>query len=133
MTTQVIQNQFVEESKAKNITLWGLQLAAAAMFVMAGYAKLSGDPQMVGMFNAIGIGQWFRYVTGSIEVSSALLLLIPSLAGVGALLLVPTMTGALLTHAFVIGGNFGPALVLFAVASIIAYGRRNRTLQLLKR
>ncbi len=133
MTTQTIGTQFVEESKAKNIALWTLQIAAAGMFIMAGYAKLSGDPQMVGMFNAVGIGQWFRYLTGSIEVGSAVLLFIPSLAGVGALLLVPTMIGALLTHAFIIGGNFGPALVLFVVASIVAYGRRSRTLHLLKR
>jgi putative oxidoreductase len=132
MTTQVIGTQ-IEESKAKNITLWGLQIAAAAMFIMAGYSKLSGDPQMVGMFNAIGIGQWFRYLTGAIEVSSAILLLIPALSGVGALLLVPTMAGALMTHAFILGGNFGPALVLFVVASVIAYGRANRTLRLLKR
>jgi len=133
MTTQVIETQFVEEGKAKNIALWALQLSAAFMFLGAGYAKLSGAPEMVGLFNAIGVGQWFRYVTGAIEVSSAVLLLFPSLAGVGALLLVPTMTGALLTHAFIVGGNFVPALALFVAASIIAYGRRNRTLQLLKR
>jgi putative oxidoreductase len=132
MTTQTMSNQVIEESKAKNIALWALQLAAAGMFFMAGYSKLSGDPQMVGLFNAIGVGQWFRYLTGSIEVGSAALLLIPGLAGVGALLLVPTMAGALLTHALIVGGNFVPALVLFIVASIIAYGRGNRTLRLLK-
>jgi putative oxidoreductase len=133
MTTQVMSNQVIEESKAKNIALWALQLVAAGMFIMAGYSKLSGDPQMVGLFNAIGIGQWFRYVTGTIEISSAVLLLFPGLAGVGALLLLPTMAGALLTHAFIVGGNFVPALSLFVVAGIVAYGRRNRTLQLLKR
>lgn len=133
MTTQVIETQFVEETKAKNITLWGLQLLAAFMFVGAGYAKLSGAPEMVGLFNAIGIGQWFRYVTGSIEIGSAVLLLFPRLAGVGALILVPTMIGALATHAFIVGGNFVPALFLFVVASVVAYGRKNRTLQLLKR
>lgn len=131
MTTQVIGTQVMEESKSKNIALWALQLIATAMFMMAGYAKLSGDPQMVGLFNAIGIGQWFRYLTGSIEVGSALLLLFPALAGVGALILVPTMIGALLTHAFIIGGNFVPALFLLVVASVVAYGRKNRTRQLL--
>ena len=38
------------------------------MFLMAGFKKFSGDEQMVGLFSAIGIGQWFRYLTGTIEV-----------------------------------------------------------------
>ena len=45
------------------------------------------------MFETIGVGQWFRYVTGAIEFASAVLLLTPRFAGVGALLLVPTMVG----------------------------------------
>jgi putative oxidoreductase len=132
-TTQVIEHPILEETKGKNITLWVLQAAAAFMFIQAGYMKLSGNPQMVGLFDAIGIGQWFRYLTGSIEVSSAVLLLIPSLAGVGALLLLPTMIGAVLTHAFIIGGNPAPAIFLLVVSGIIAYGRRNRTRRLLSR
>ena len=49
---------------------------------------------MVVEFDAIGVGQWFRYVVGSIEVASAVLLAIPSLAAFGALLLIPIMIGA---------------------------------------
>jgi putative oxidoreductase len=133
MTTQVIDNRIFEETKGKNITLWVLQAIGAFMFVQAGYMKLSGNPQMVGLFDAIGIGQWFRYLTGGVELGSAVLLLVPSLAGVGALLLVPTMIGALLTHAFIIGGNPAPAVFLLVVSGIVAYGRKNRTRQLLNR
>jgi putative oxidoreductase len=43
---------------------------------------------MVETFDKIGIGQWFRYVTGGIEVASAVLLLSPRLTPVGAALLV---------------------------------------------
>ena len=43
--------------KALNATLWILQIAAAAMFFLVGTSKLAGDPQMVGLFDAIGIGQ----------------------------------------------------------------------------
>ena len=60
-----------------NVGLWILQIGAAGMFLMAGFSKLSGDPQMVGLFDAIGLGQWFRYLTGSLEVLGAVLLLIP--------------------------------------------------------
>jgi uncharacterized membrane protein YphA (DoxX/SURF4 family) len=133
MNTQTIDNGILVESKAKNIALWTVQVLAAGMFLMAGSSKLSGAPQMVGLFNAIGIGQWFRYVTGGIEVVSALLLLTPKFSGIGALLLVPTMAGALLTHAFIIGGNPTPAIALFVASVIVAYGRWNRTRSLLNR
>jgi hypothetical protein len=49
-------------------------------------SKLAGQPQMVEIFQAIGLGQWFRYVTGVIEAGSALLL-VPSLAFFGAIAL----------------------------------------------
>jgi uncharacterized membrane protein YphA (DoxX/SURF4 family) len=54
-----------------NVGLWILQILAAGMFLMAGFGKLSGDPQMVGMFDVIGLGQWFRYLTGSSSSSAA--------------------------------------------------------------
>ena len=113
-------------SRAGTIALWIVQVATAAMFLFVGSLKLSGVPAMVATFDAIGIGQWFRYVTGTIEVVSAILLLIPSLAFFGALLLVPTMVGAILTHLFVIGGNPAAAIVLLAAVVGIAWTRKDR-------
>src|SRR5882672_12915369 len=75
-------------AKIVNVVLWVLQIAAAGMFLMVGFLKLSGDPQLVGLFEAIGLGQWFRYLTGSLEVLGAVLLLVPRLSGLGASLLV---------------------------------------------
>ena len=94
------------------------------MFLFVGSSKLAGSPELVGLFDAIGIGQWFRYLTGGIEVVAALLLLVPSLAFFGALLLIPTMAGAVLTHLFIVGGSPAPAIVLLAAASAIAWARR---------
>jgi hypothetical protein len=110
-------------SKAKNVALWGLQFGTAAAFLMAGFGSLSGFPMMVETFEKIGIGQWFRYVTGCIEVASAILLLIPRLTAVGAALLVCTMTGAVLSHLFLIGGSPVAAIVLLCFAAIILWGR----------
>jgi hypothetical protein len=106
--------------------LWILQIGAAAMFFMAGGSKLAGAPEMVGLFDVIGLGQWFRYLTGAIEVSSAFMLLIPSVAFYGAALLVPTMIGAVLTHLFLLGGGGGTALLLLIVVGTIAWVRRPR-------
>src|SRR6266481_5423264 len=117
--------------KIMNVGLWILQIGAAGMFLMAGFSKLSGNAQMVGLFDAIGLGQWFRYVTGSVEVLGAVLLLIPRLSGLGALLLVGTMLGAVATHLFVVGGSPLPAIILLIVTGAIAWGRRQRTLNLL--
>src|SRR6266478_6062629 len=114
-----------------NVGLWILQIGAAGMFLMVGFLKLSGDPQLVGLFDAIGAGQWFRYLTGSVEVLGALLLLIPRLSGLGALLLVGTMLGAVATHLFLVGGSPLPAIILLIVTGVIAWGRRQRTMSLL--
>jgi putative oxidoreductase len=129
--TNGITSGSTSTGKIVNVGLWILQIAAAGMFVMAGFAKLSGDPQMVGMFDAIGVGQWFRYVTGSVEILGALLLVIPRLSGLGGLLLVCTMLGAVATHLFVIGGSPVMAIILLVAVAIIAWGRRQRTIGLL--
>jgi putative oxidoreductase len=106
--------------------LWILQIAVAALFLFAGTAKLTGDPMMVQLFALIGAGQWFRYVTGTIEVIGATLLLIPRLALFGALAIAVTMVGAIITHLFVVGGNPVLPVVLLGVTGIIARARRLR-------
>jgi uncharacterized membrane protein YphA (DoxX/SURF4 family) len=131
MTTQAL-TQTQTTWTVKNIGLWVLQLGAAFMFFQAGYHKLSGDPMMVGLFDAIGIGQWFRYVTGGIEFGSAILLLIPGLSAFGAALLLPTMIGALLTHLVIIGGNPTMAIVLLVAVAVIAYGRREQIVRFIR-
>src|ERR1700752_304316 len=75
-----------QKRRGATSALWVVQIGLAAMFLMAGGSKLLAAPTMVALFDAIGWGQWFRYVTGAIETSAAVALLIPSVAGYGALL-----------------------------------------------
>ena len=114
-----------------NVVLLVLQIAAAGMFLMAGFSKLSGNEQMVGMFDTIGVGQWFRYLTGALEVAGGILLLIPRASGLGALILAGVMVGAVITHLFIIGGSPLMATILLSVTSFVAWGRRERTMILL--
>ena len=107
------------------IALWVAQLALAAMFLFAGGSKLVGAPAMVNLFATIGLGQWFRYVTGAIEIIAAVALLIPSAAPFGALLLVATMFGAAMANLF-IGQSPAVPLVLLLVAAAVAWTRRNQ-------
>ncbi len=123
MTSTTAQST-LPASKYGRIAVWVLQGLAAAAFIAAGSAKLAGVPQMVDIFQQIGIGQWFRYVTGGIEVVAGLALLAPAFAAFGAVALVATMIGAAVTHLFVIGGNPAPAFVLLAITATIAWFRR---------
>lgn len=126
MSTSSLQTENVSISKTKNISLWVAQGLVAAIFLMAGGSKLMGAEQMVKTYEVIGVGQWFRYVTGIIEVASAIILLVPSLSSLAGVLLACTMVGAIITHLFVIGGNPAMPIVLLAASLYIAWGRKSK-------
>jgi putative oxidoreductase len=122
----VRQMSHIGQGRTGVIALWAAQLLLAGMFLLAGGSKLAGVPAMVAMFDAIGVGQWFRYFTGLIEVGSAVALLVPSLAPFGAIALVATMVGAILTHLFVVGGSPAVAAILFIGSLAVAWARRDQ-------
>ena len=96
-------------------------------FAAAGIAKLYGVQMMVDEFEVIGFGQWFRYLTGAIELGSAILLWVPGMAAYAAGLLVCTMLGALVAHASVLGmGTSGGVFVLGPLAAITLYFNRGQ-------
>jgi putative oxidoreductase len=115
----------LRRGRVATVALWVTQIALAAMFLFAGGSKLAAAPAMVDLFAAIGLGQWFRYVTGAIEVIAAVALLIPSAAVFGAMLLIPTMFGAAIANLF-IGQSPAVPLVLLLVAAAVAWSRRNQ-------
>src|SRR5258708_9994222 len=121
-----------QRGRAALIALWLTQVALALMFLMAGGSKLAGVPAMVSLFDAIGVGQWFRYLTGVIEVTSGIALLVPSAAIFGALLLIPTMLGAVAANLF-LGQSPAAPLVLLLVAAAVAWTRRNQLQGLISR
>ena len=122
-------------ASGKTITylLFILRLLAAAAFLAAGGAKLAGMPMMVAIYEHIGLGQWFRILTGMIEVISAIALLIPSLSGLAGCVLAITMCCAIVTHLFVIGGNPLPAIILLLMTAGIAWFNRADILHLLRK
>lgn len=82
----------------RNVVLWALQVLLAAIFVIAAVPKFLGDPTMVATFEAVGVGQWLRHVTGACEIAGAIRLLVPRLTGPAALGLVGVMIGATVTN-----------------------------------
>lgn len=106
-----------------NLTLWVLQGLLALVFLYFGASKFSPHGVFwVELFAKIGMGQWFRYFTGSLEVVCAVLLLIPGTSAIAAALLACTMAGAILTHLFILRDGYAavfpgfPLLILIAVA-----------------
>jgi putative oxidoreductase len=122
----VDQRSAARFGRAGRIALWTVQVGLAGMFLLAGGSKLAGVPAMVALFDIVGVGQWFRYVTGLIEVSSAVALLMPSLAPFGALALVVTMVGAILAHLFVIGGLTAAPILLLLGSLAVLWARRDQ-------
>ena len=110
--------------KGRLITVWVLSVLVALAFAGAGGGKLAGAAAMVEMFDKVGLGQWFRYFTGSLEVAGAIGLLIPRYAFYAAILLVMVMLGAVVAHLAVIGGSPAPALTLCVLSGIVAWLRK---------
>ena len=106
------------QHKGANIALWIVQALLALAFVGAASGKLLGKPEMVALFDAVGVGQWFRYVTGLMELTGALLIVVPRTKFFGAALLSVVMVGAVLTHVFILhNAPTAPAVLLRLQAS----------------
>ena len=119
--------------RTRRIGAWTLQSILAAAFLAAGTAKLAGVPFMVDLFEQIGLGQWFRVLTGVVEVTGAIALLVPGLASIGALWLGVTMVGGVATHVFVLHTSPVPAIVLGLLNAVVVYLRRDELVGLLHR
>ncbi|MEV6432281.1 DoxX family protein [Nocardia sp. NPDC051463] len=118
----------VAPSRARNITLWTLQVVFSLFFIIASAApKLVGQRYAVEVYAEIGWGQWFRYVTGVVELAGGLGLLIPRLSGSAAAGLSLTMVCAAATQALLLGAAADAIfpLVLCGVFGWIAWNRRD--------
>lgn len=111
----------MNKANIKTYGFWFIKTALTLVFISAGSAKLIGVEEMIAIYDEIGFGQWFRYITGILEVTAGFALLIRKFTLFAALILVCIMIGAIFTHLFLIGGSFIPALVLGILSSFIAY------------
>jgi putative oxidoreductase len=109
--------------RAVRVALWVLQILLALQFAMAGLAKVFGAPAMVEMFATIGVGQWFRYLVGALEIAGAVGVLIPRHSSLAALGLLCLMAGAVATNLFVLGASPLLPIVLALLSGLVAWGR----------
>lgn len=77
--------------KARLIITWILRILLGVMFLAIGIEKLTGTMGTIPFFDAIGWGQWFRYVSGVADTAGALLVLMPRWTSLGALIITCTV------------------------------------------
>jgi len=99
------------------------EVTLAAIFFVVGGAKLIGQPDMIVLFREIGVGDWFRYLTGVVEVSGALLLVVPFLSGASAIALGAVMIVASLIELFVLHRPPVAALACLSAHTFVAWSR----------
>jgi hypothetical protein len=75
----------------------------------------------VAMFAKIGFGQWFRILTGLLELIAAIGLFIPRYTLYAAATLAVVMASAIGFHLTILGGNPLPPIVLLLLTSLIAW------------
>ncbi len=111
-----------------NITLWVLKVLLALLFLFTGVGKWNPKALFwIELFDRIGIGQWARYLTGGLEITCAILLLIPRTSAVAATILSATMVGAFLIHLFILRDGFAAFFPAFTfVLSALVVWKRSR-------
>ena len=126
IVTNSLSNEKVmpHSGKVGRIALWVAKIALALIFVATGTSKILGVQQLVDGFVQIGLGPWFRYFTGAIEIGGALLLLWPLTSGLGALVLLGVSVGAFFVQLFIMHGDVIHTLVLAMLSGWLAWAAR---------
>jgi putative oxidoreductase len=113
--------------KTKGTILLVIKGLLTLAFLGAGLSKLFGVQMLVDEFALIGIGQWFRYATGIIEVAAAILLWVPGMTFLGAGLMTCVCIGAIIAHIAILGtATMAPAVVLLVLAVVTLYANRGQ-------
>ncbi|WP_033217405.1 DoxX family protein [Kitasatospora phosalacinea] len=133
-TTAAATTAAAKPGKAALRTVWALRVLMALFFALASaLPKLLALPDATTVFDAIGAGDWFMYLTGLVELAGAIGLLLPRLAGPAATALI-----AFLLCAFVVqltamhGENAGTPFLFMIPLAVIAWTRRTETSALLR-
>ncbi len=123
-------NFLVEEKRGAIdvYTAWLPRLAVVFGFLVIGATKFSsGRGEWYRIFELIGLGQWFRYFTGAVQVLGAVLAAVPDRRARPARpCLACTMIGAMFVDIFIVhavGFALAPLILLCIVAAIWFAGR----------
>jgi putative oxidoreductase len=125
-------NNATHVSRLGTAVSWLLQLVVAGILLQTLFFKFTGAEESVYIFKTVGAEPWGRIGSGIVELVASALLLVPSTVTLGAILVLGTMSGAILSHLTVLGievkGDggllFGLALTAFVSSVAILVIRR---------
>ena len=107
-------------------SLWVLRGLMAFVFIATGAMKLVATPMMIDDFNHLGLGLWFMYFTGALEVIGGVGVLVPRFSPLAALLLlVPIDIGAFFTQLSVFHHDWIHPIVIGSILIGIIYLQRS--------
>jgi uncharacterized membrane protein YphA (DoxX/SURF4 family) len=120
--------------------LWALRIIAALIMLQTLFFKFSGAEESIYIFSTLGIEPWGRYGSGVAELIASILILIPRTTGLGALMGMGVMSGAIVSHLTKLGivvkddgGQlFIYASIVFLSSAILVFIERATILQQLK-
>lgn len=120
--------------------LWTLRIIAAVIMLQTLFFKFSASEESVYIFSAVGIEPWGRIGTGVAELIAGILLLVPRTTLLGAIMGMGIMSGAIVTHLFILGievkGDggqlFAYAIIVFLCCAMLTYIFRQNIPKLLK-
>lgn len=87
----------------KEILIWILKITASVILLQTLFFKFSGAEESVYIFSALDAEPYGRIGSGIAELIAVILILIPKTTWIGALASSGIMTGAILSHLFVLG------------------------------
>lgn len=99
---------------------WLCRIIAALILLQTLFFKFSGSEESVYIFSRLGVEPWGRWAAGIAELITSILLVIPRTGGLGAMIGIGVMLGAILSHLVRIGvvvKNDGG--LLFALAIVV--------------
>lgn len=121
------------------IFIWVLRLIAAFLMVQSLFFKFSAAEESVYIFTTLGMEPWGRLGIGSMELVASILILVPRTTGIGAVLAVGLMSGAIFFHITKLGIEvqhdggqlFIYAMLVFISAAILAVMHRKQLFKLI--
>lgn len=124
-------------SPSQSRVAWVLQIIAAIIMGQTLFFKFTGAPEPVYIFTTLGAEPFGRLFAGVSELVAVILLLIPSTAGLGALLSIGVMSGAILAHLTKLGivvlddGGllFGMGVIVWIACAVVVWIRRGELIR----
>ena len=116
-------------------------IIAAIIMLQTLYFKFTAQPESVYIFSTLGLEPYGRIGSGIVELIASLLILVPKTRIYGAILGWGIISGAILSHLFVLGFEvqndggelFFLAIAVFVCCLVILFIQKEEVLNLIKK